>query len=74
LETSQSFSSYRLRPFVRLSDLPVGTTIFFLYNGKERYLRKAYRRNSRETGWYSREMDDFVPDYKVPSNWRVMRF
>ena len=55
-----------------LEDLPVGTTIYFLQNGKERYLRKIRPTAAYPHPWYSMEYGTSIPDNKVPSGWSVM--
>lgn len=54
--------------------LPIGTTIYFFWNGKERYLRKIRPTERYPYYWYSMEFGTSIPDEKIPSDWRVMQF
>lgn len=62
------------RDIRELEALPVGTTIYFFWNGKERYLRKIRTSERYPLPWYSREYDHCVQSRDVPSGWQVMRF
>ena len=55
-----------------LDSLPVGTTIRFVRNGKEQYLRKI-RTNARYwSPWYDPVKGESVNPNTVPREWQVL--
>ena len=55
-----------------LDRLPIGTTISFFKDGKERYLRKIRTNDSFPYPWYSTETGQTIPSKRVPAEWSVL--
>lgn len=55
-----------------LNQLPIGTTIFFFKNGKERYLKKIRPNKHFPNPWYSAETGFTFRSERIPSDWKVL--
>lgn len=55
-----------------LNSLPVGTTIRFVSNGKERYLRKIRTTERYWSPWYDPIRGESVKETSIPKNWDIL--